>query len=132
VSSLNLVPLPQHDPPAHKSLFYNLFFGCVGEYFRVNHALAPFSHTPTSFDTTPTFTAQHLELNGNFPLFFKDYKLDQNLELSSNSFKLTFQCMPHLSASGHFGMVFEHLWIVSLKKCSKWNPLIISVFLSYC
>jgi hypothetical protein len=41
--------------------------------------------------------------------FLEDYKPNQNLELSFDSFKLMFQCMSHLSASGPFGIVFEHL-----------------------
>jgi hypothetical protein len=119
VASLNSVPIPQHDPPTHKRLFCSLVFGRVGEYFKVNCALAPFSHAPTSFDTTTTFITQPFESNGYFPFFFKDYEPDQNLELSSNSFKLTFQCMPHLLASGHFGMVFEHLRIVFIQNVAS-------------
>jgi hypothetical protein len=42
--------------------------------------LATFSLTPMSFNTTLALTTFHLELNGSFPLFLKDYKLDQNLE----------------------------------------------------
>jgi hypothetical protein len=54
------------------------------------------------------FTALHCESNKFFLLFWEDYKLDQDLELSSNSFKLALQCMPNLFASGIFGMLFEH------------------------
>jgi hypothetical protein len=72
--------------------------------------LAPFSPAPTSTNTILAFNAQHLELNGYFPFFLEDYEVDQYLELSSNSFKLVFQCMPHLLANGLYGMVFEHLW----------------------
>jgi hypothetical protein len=104
------MPFPQHDPPSHKCLFHSLVFGCAGKfYFKATYALAPFSLAPTSFDTTLTLITLHLESNGYFPLFLKDYKPNQNLEISLYSFKLTFQCMPHLSASGPFGMVFEHL-----------------------
>jgi hypothetical protein len=42
-------------------------------------------------------------------LFLKDYERDQDLELSSDYFKLTFKWMSHLLASGPFGTVFEHL-----------------------
>ncbi len=42
--------------------------------------------------------------------FLKDYELDQDIKLSFHYFKLTFQCMSHLSISGLFRMVFEHLW----------------------
>jgi hypothetical protein len=72
--------------------------------------LAPLSLAPTSFDTTSALTAFHPKSDGYFPLFFKDYKLDQDFKLSSDSFKLAFQHMPHLSSNGPFGMVFEHLW----------------------
>ncbi len=78
------------------------------EHFRTTHALAPFSPTPTSFDTTSVITALHPDLNGCFLLIFKDYEPDQDFELSSDSFKLEFQHMPHLLANGHFRMVFEH------------------------
>jgi hypothetical protein len=62
-----------------------------------------------SFDTTLAFTTLHPKLDGCFLIFFKNYELDQDLEPSFDSFKLAFQRMPHLSKSGHFGMVFEHL-----------------------
>jgi hypothetical protein len=71
--------------------------------------LASFAPTPTSFDTTSVFTTLHLKSNGYFSFFLKNYELDQDLELSSDSFKLAFQCMLHLSASGPFMTIFEHL-----------------------
>jgi hypothetical protein len=71
--------------------------------------LAPFSPTPTFFNTTLVLTTLHLELDGYFSFFFKDYKLDQDLELSFDSFKLVFKHKSHLLTSGHFEMVFEHL-----------------------
>jgi hypothetical protein len=71
--------------------------------------LAPFSPAPTSSNTTSTLTTLHLESNGYFPFFLKDYEPNQDFKLSFDSFKLTFQCMPHLSTSGPYGMVFEHL-----------------------
>jgi len=108
VTSSNSVPFPQQDPPTHKQNFCSLFFGCAREYSRATHALAPFSLTPTYFNTTLSLIALHLNSNGYFPFFLKDYKLDQDLELSSNFFKLTFQCMPHLLVNGPFMMVFEH------------------------
>jgi hypothetical protein len=110
VASPSLVPFPQHDPPTHKCLLHSLIFGCVRKiYSRATYALAPFSCAPTSFDNTSTFITLHLESNGYFSLFLKDYEPDQDLEFSHDSFKLAFQCMPHLLASGLFGMVFEHL-----------------------
>jgi hypothetical protein len=63
-----------------------------------------------SFDTTSTLTTLHLDLDGYFLFILKDYELDQNLKLFSDSFKPTFQRMPHLLANGHFGMVYEHLY----------------------
>jgi hypothetical protein len=71
------------------------------------HVLAPLSLTPTSFDTTSTLIALHPESNGYFPLFLEDCELNQDLKLSSNSFKLTFHYMPHLLANGPSRMVFE-------------------------
>jgi hypothetical protein len=102
------VLLPRHDPPTHKRLLCSLVFRRVKEYFKGTCTLAPFSLSPTSFNTTSTLTALHLQSHGYFPFFLEDYKLDQNLEISSISFKLAFQRMPHLLASA-FGMVFEHL-----------------------
>jgi hypothetical protein len=72
--------------------------------------LAPFSFAPMSSNTTSTFITLHLELDGYFLFFLKNNKLNQNFELSSNFFKLTFQRMPHLSTNDPFGMIFEHLW----------------------
>jgi hypothetical protein len=63
-----------------------------------------------SFYTTSTFITLHLNLDGYFSLFLEYYKPNQNIELFFDSFKLTSECMPHLLASGPFGMVFEHLW----------------------
>jgi hypothetical protein len=69
--------------------------------------LAPFTPTSTPSDTTSILTNLHLESNDHFPLFLKDYELDQDFKFSFNSFKLAFQHMLHVLASGHFGMVFE-------------------------
>ncbi len=79
LTNSNSIPFPQHDLPTHKHLFRSLALGCIKEYFWVAHVLAPFFPTPTSFDTTSTFTALHPNLDGYFPLFFNDYKLDQDL-----------------------------------------------------
>jgi hypothetical protein len=59
-----------------------------------------------SSDTTSVFTALHPESNGYFLLFLEDYELDYNFELSFDSFKLAFQHMPHLLASGPSRMIF--------------------------
>jgi hypothetical protein len=81
-----------------------------GNTFQVARVLAPFFPAPTSFDTTLVFIALHPKSNGYFLFFLEDYELNQDLELSFDSFKLVFQCMPHLSTSGLSKMVFEHLW----------------------
>jgi hypothetical protein len=92
-------------------LFHSLILGCVKEYFHVAHTLAPFFLTPASSDTTSILTTLHLALDGYILFFLEDYKLDQDLKLSFNSFKLTFQHMSHLLVNGPFGMVFEHFWV---------------------
>jgi hypothetical protein len=99
----------QHDPPTHECLLHSLVLGCVGEYFRATHALAPFSPAPISSNTTLIFTALHLDLDGYFLFFLKDYEPDRDLKFSSDYFKLALQHMSHLLASGFSRMVFEHL-----------------------
>jgi hypothetical protein len=106
VPNLSSIPLLKHYPPTHKGLFRSLTFGRAREYSQITFILAPLFFSPTSFDTASTFTALHLESNGYFLLFLEDYKPNQNLELFPNSFKLVFQCMSHLLASGLFGMIF--------------------------
>jgi hypothetical protein len=66
------MPLPQHDPLAHKHFFHSLVFRCVGKHFRAICTLAPFSLTPTSFDTTSILTMLHPDSYGYF--FLKDYE----------------------------------------------------------
>jgi hypothetical protein len=85
-----------------------LALGHVREYFRATRTLAPFFPTPTSFDTTSTFIALHPKADGYSTFFFEYYKLNKNLEFFSDFFKLVFQHISHLSASGHFGIIFEH------------------------
>jgi len=99
--------------------FINVFFcsltlGSVREYFQTTHTLAPFSHTPMSSNTT------------YFSFFLEDYELDQNFELSFDSFKWTFQCMPHLSTSGPFGWFLNVFRIIFIKRFNEWILLIIS------
>jgi hypothetical protein len=94
-TSLSSMPFPQHDPPIHKCFLHSLIIRRAKQYSWATHILAPFSLTPTSFDTTSTFIALHFNLDGYPPLFLEDYKLNQNLELSSISFKLAFQHMLH-------------------------------------
>jgi hypothetical protein len=97
---------PQHDFPTHKHVLHNLVFGHVGEYLQAAHVLTPFLFAPMSLDTTSTFSILHHELNGSFALFLKDYKPNEDFELSFDSFKLTFKCMLHFFASGIYRMVF--------------------------
>jgi hypothetical protein len=103
------MPFLQHDPPAHKRFLCSLVIGCVREYSRATRTLAPFSLAPTPSDITLAFTALHPKSNRYFPFFLEEYEPNQNFKFSFNSFKLAFQHMPHLLASGHYGMVFEHL-----------------------
>jgi len=105
----NIIPFPQHDPPIHKHLLRNLALGCAWEYSWATHVSKRWDHFlshPTSSNTTLALTTLHLKSNGYFPFYFLNYEPYQDLELSSNSFKLAFEYMPHLSASGHYGMVF--------------------------
>ncbi len=109
MASSSLMPFPQHDPSAHKHFLHNLVLGHVSEYFQVVHVLTPFFFALMSFDTTSTHSILYHELDGLFMLFLKDYKPNQDFELSFDSFKLTFKCMLYLFASGISRMVFEHL-----------------------
>jgi hypothetical protein len=108
ISSTLMLP-PQHDPTTHKHLLHSLVLGHAREYFRTTQVLAPFSLAPTSFETILAFTILNLDLDGFFLFFLEDHKLDQNLKLSYDFFKLAFQCMSHLSINGHYGMVFERI-----------------------
>jgi hypothetical protein len=103
------IPFPQHNPLIHKRFFCSLVLRHVGEYFLKTRALAPFFNAPMSSNTTLVFTLLHPESNGYFMFFLKDYELNRDFEFSFNSFKLTFQRMPCMLASGLFKMVFEHL-----------------------
>jgi len=109
LANLNSIPFPQHDFPTHKHLLHSLALGFAREYSWVACALVPFPFTSMSFDTTLTFTTLHLEIDVYFSFFLEDYKLDQDLKLSSDSFKLVIKCMSHLLASGLSRMLFEHL-----------------------
>jgi hypothetical protein len=104
----NPILFPQHDPLIHKHLLCSLTLGRAREYSWVALTLAPFSPTPMSSNTNSTLTTLYHESNDYFMFFFKDYKLDQDFKLSYDSFKLAFQHMLHLSASGPYGMVFKH------------------------
>jgi hypothetical protein len=72
-------------------------------------------------NTTSTLIALQPESDGYFSLFFENYEVDQDLELSSNSFKLVVHHMLHLLTSG--GMVLEHVRkLFSPRKFNKWIP----------
>jgi len=88
---------------------HSLVFEHVIEYSHATHIFALFFHAHESSNTTSTFTALHFESDDFFLVFVKNYEQNQDFELSFDFIKLAFQHMPHLSTSGHFGMVFEHL-----------------------
>jgi hypothetical protein len=110
VISLSSMPLALHDLPTHKHFFHNLILGHVGEYSLVACTLAPYFPTLMSSNTTLVLITLHFELD-RFPPFFGRLEVNQNqdLELSFDSFKLTFQCMLNLFANGPSRMVFKHL-----------------------
>jgi hypothetical protein len=109
VLATNLISMlhAQHDPLIHKCFSCNLVFRHAGEYIRTASVLTSFSPTPMSFDTTLTSIILHPKSNNFFLFFLEDYEPNQDLELSSYYFKLTFQHMPNLSTSSPFEMVFE-------------------------
>jgi len=80
----------QHDLSTHKHFFHSLVLGCAREYFQTTHILAPFSFAPVSFDTTLVLITLHPKSNDFFMFLKKNYELDQDLEFSFDSFKLTF------------------------------------------
>jgi hypothetical protein len=124
---------PQHDLPTHKCLYHSLVSGHAREYSQAVWTLAPFFPAPTSSNTTLALTTLNPDSNGFFWLFLKDYELYQDFKLSSNSFKLAFQCMPHLFANGHFGMVFlTPSKLFSLKRFCEWIFTNVSTLFSCC
>jgi hypothetical protein len=50
------------------------------EYFQATCNLAPFSFTPTSFDTVSIHIVLHPKLNGYFLFFLENYKLNHDLK----------------------------------------------------
>jgi hypothetical protein len=87
-----------------------LSLGCVGEFARATKALVPFAPTLASLESISALLTLH-PLDTNLPYSNSLLNLKSNLELKlfMNFFKLIFLRMSHLLASGHFGMVFEHL-----------------------
>ncbi len=90
---------PQHDLLTHKCFLQNFIFECVGEYFWATHVLTPFFFAPTWFNTTLALIVLHIESNGFFPFFVKNYESNRNLKFLYDSFKLVFQHISHLFAS---------------------------------
>jgi hypothetical protein len=113
------MPFPQHDRLVHKCFFCSLTLGNAREYSQTTHTLAPFSPTPMSSNTT------------YFPLFLEDYELDQNFELSFDSFKWTFQRMPHLLANGPFGWFWSIFMTIFNRRFNEWILIIVSSLFSY-
>jgi hypothetical protein len=75
LTSLNSMPLPQHDPRVHKHLFHSLVLGCAKEYVRATCVLAPLFLTSTSSNTTSIIFTLHPQLDGFLPLFLEEYEL---------------------------------------------------------
>jgi hypothetical protein len=69
-----------------------------------------------SSNTTSIFTALHHELDGYFSLLLEDYELNQNFIKKNYSFKLAFQCMPQLLASGPSKIILNTFEIVFTQK----------------
>ncbi len=95
------------------------FFRRVREDFQATHTLAPFSFTHTSSNTTLAFIALHLKSNGYIPLFLEDY----DLECSFDSFKLTFQCMPHLLTNGLLKWFLNTFGTIFIQKIQQMDSL---------
>jgi hypothetical protein len=85
-----------------------------------------------SFDTTLTLIALHPKLDGYFLLLLEDYKLNQNLELFFDHFKLTI--LMHAPFIGEWS-VWDGFWtpsrLFSPKRFNIWVPSIISALFSY-
>ncbi len=109
ITNLSSMFHARHDPLIHKCFFRNLIFRRAREYFRTASVLTSFAPAPMSFDATLAFIILHLKSNIFFLFILEDYEPNQDIELSSYYFKLTFQHMPNLFASGPFGMVIKHL-----------------------
>jgi hypothetical protein len=114
-------------------MFCNLALGRAGEYFQAACVLAPFFLAPTFSNITLALITLHHESNGYLLLCLENYELDKDFELSSDSFKMAFQRMLHLSASGHSGMVFEHLKTIFTLKIPQMDSFSCSnfVFISH-
>jgi len=67
-ASSNSMPHAKHDPLIHKHPLHNLVLKRAREYSQTTRALASFSPTPTSFDSTLTFIA--LDPKSNFFSYF--------------------------------------------------------------
>lgn len=66
-----------------------------------------------------------------FPIFFKNYELDQNFELSSNSFKLILIHVTFIYKWSFWDGFWTPKRLFSPKRLCKWIPTIVSTLLSY-
>ncbi len=119
LASSSSIPFPQHDLPTHKCLLHSLAFGRAGEYFQAAYALAPFSPTCTSFYTTLALTTLHLESNGYFPLFLKDY--EPNQDLFSNWCSNACHIYQQVVLLGWFLNTFRIVFIVKIQLMDSFN-----------
>jgi hypothetical protein len=116
------IPFPQHDPLIHKCLFHSLALGCVREYFRAAHVLAPFSFAPTSSNTTLVLIAPHPKSNGYFPLFLKKWA---GLGLRAFLWFLQVGILIHVTFISNWSL-WDGCWtpsrLFSSWRFSKWIP----------
>jgi hypothetical protein len=85
-----------------------------------------------SSNTTSTFTILHFESNGFFSLFIKDYKPNQDLELSFNFFTVGIPMHVKFICKWSFWDVFwTPLELFSPRRFHEWLPTIISILFSY-
>lgn len=84
--------------------------GHIGKFACVTRVLAPFALILSSSKIISVLLALY-PLDTNSPCLDSlwDFQPNSNLELSVDFFRSTFLHMFHLSSSGLYGMVFEHL-----------------------
>jgi hypothetical protein len=89
------------------------------------------SHCPTGFKGSfilPLLYVIHLESNGFFSIFLNNFEPNYNFELSTNSFKLTLQFIPHLSIIkklGWFLNTFEIVFTLKILQANSHNCFIL-------
>jgi hypothetical protein len=79
---------------------------------------------------TSIFISLHPKSNGFFPFFLEDYKLKQDLKLSSNSCKLAFQPMSHYLQVLFLKWFLNILGLFSPKRNCEWILAIVSILFS--